>query len=111
MCIHINHLTQADIYIEYRALENKMEIIQTTHNENLLELINNRFNIMAFIEISLLCFYCTNKGIREKQSLYPHILLASLDPDDNDSNEKYDKELNFILSSKGTFEKLCKKLK
>ena len=103
--------TQAEVFIEYRALETKMEIIQTPRAEKLLELIHNRFNTTADIEISRLCFYCTNQGIREKQSHYPHIPLVSLDPDDNDSNEKYDKELDFILSFKGTIKKLCKKLK
>lgn len=97
--------TQAEIFFEYRALETKMEIIQTTRAEKLLELIHNRFNTTADIEISRLCFYCTNQGIREKLSYYPHIPLVSLDPDDNDSNEKYDKELDFILSFKGTIKK------
>ena len=76
-----DNFTQANVFIEYRALENKLEVINTLRLQQILHLIHNRFKSTADIEIARLCYYTTNQGIQEKQERYQHIELTNLDPD------------------------------
>lgn len=101
---------QSKVYIEYRALESKLEVINTPRAQTLLDLIHTRFQSTADIDLARLCYFTTNQGLKEKQERFPHIPLISIDPDDQEANQKYDNELDFITSFKKTLEKTCSKL-
>lgn len=83
-----DNFNQADVYIEFRSLEAKLEILKTKRSQKLLSLIRKRFSTTADIELSKLCYFTTNAGLTEKMNRYPHIPLANIDFHDEESKKK-----------------------
>lgn len=102
---------QADVYIEFRALESKLEVLNTNRSKKLLSLIRKRFTNTADLDLSRLCYFTTNAGIKEKRDHFPHISLANIDPYDQKTKKMYDDELHFIQGFEKTIKKICSKIK
>ena len=101
---------QADVYIEFRALESKLEILKTNRSKKLLSLIRKRFTNTADLDLSKLCYFTTNAGIMEKRDRFPHIPLSNIDPHDEKSKKIFDDELHFIQGFEKTIKKICSKI-
>lgn len=106
-----DNCNQADVYIEFRALESKLEIMKTKRSQKLLSLIRKRFSTTADISLSKLCYFTTNAGLNEKRERFPHISLSSIDPKDTKSKKIFDDEIQFIKSFEKTIIKICNKIK
>ena len=97
---------QATVFIAYRALEARYQVINTFRAKKILELILVQFNTTADLELARLCFYTTNAGIREKQDKYPHISLANIT--NEEEARRCHEETNFIKSFREIISKVCK---
>lgn len=106
-----DNFNQANVFIEFRALESKLEVLNTKRSKKLLSLIRKRFSITADIEISKLCYFTTNAGINEKRERFPHIPLSAIDTSDEESKRKFDNEMKFIHSFEKTIQKIYAKMK
>lgn len=103
-------ITQAQVFVEFRALEAKLEVINTDRSKRLLELAQIRFDTTADLNISKLCYYLTNAGFHEKIQRFPHV-------SEEDATKSLEnatlliKETEFIDSLKPTIIEICRILK
>lgn len=101
---------QAQAFVEFRALEVKLEVINTDRSKRLLELAKIRFDTTADLNISKLCYYLINTGFHEKIERFPHVS----EEDETKSLENaalFIKETEFIDSFKPTIIEICRILK
>lgn len=68
-----DHYNQANVFIAYRILEVELVTLNSPRSLKILELVRNRFNSTANINISKLCYFVTKAGINEKREIYPHV--------------------------------------
>lgn len=65
--------TQSIVFIQYRALEARLQMVGTPRRDRILDLLNERFTKKANIEISKLCYFTTNGSLVEKHNFYQHV--------------------------------------
>lgn len=105
----IENANQADLYIYYRSLKAQLIMRMTPRANRLLELVKSRFKSTLDIKISKLCYFTTNRGIKEKQERFPHV-SANEALKNKESQEKFDNEVGFFEKFSEVIQYLCSKL-
>lgn len=103
-------ITQAQAFVEFRALEVNLEVINTDRSKRILGLAQIRFDTTADLNISKLCYNLINALFHEKIERFPHVL-------EEDATKSLEnaalliKETEFIDSFKPTIIEICRILK